>query len=79
MIWNPWREIARLKSYMDAQSNEIGRLTAERDSFRSSFGDVCHEKDVLVDRLELILAEERLTSNATVRRMAKIAREALGK
>ena len=64
MIWNPWKEIKRLREIMN-RNNAMAR-----DDYYT-----------IVDlraSLHEIAAEEKPTSNATVRRMAKIAREALG-
>ena len=99
MIWNPWKEIKRLRGQVDLYVNmsfEEGR----KAMFRQSDIDYLQEKiDVLTgmdranveeihrlldraDKLHIglqdIAAEEKPTSNATVRRMARIARTALG-
>lgn len=79
MIWNPWREIARLNAYLDACKAEIGRLQSEKSLMIREAELVSKGAERWHEAFENIIAEERPTSNATVRRMAKIARVALGK
>lgn len=65
LIWNPWKEINRLRGMIN-QKNMMAR-----DDYYTIVGLHC----VLQD----IAAEEKPTSNATVKRMARMAREALNK
>lgn len=67
MIWNPWKEIKRLRAELNGAVNTIYHL-------ENQLGAECQVK---VSVLKDIIAEEKPTSNATVRRMARIAREAL--
>ena len=70
MIWNPWKEIKLLREELDDAGMSISRL----------LGDVIDQDDeinTLRDAMRAIVAEEKITSNATVKRMARIAREAL--
>jgi hypothetical protein len=101
MIWNPWKEIKRLRDQVDLYVNmafeegrkanylkfeneylqeKIDKLTkldrTNMDGFHASIMD---RADNLLIALQAIIAEERPTSNATVKRMARIARTALGK
>lgn len=72
MIWNPWKEIRRLRDALHFQTE----LT---DMWRSSALSERKAMDGLRNDLLKIVAEEKPTSNATVRRMANMAREALKK
>lgn len=63
MIWNPWKEIKRLREQVDACHVHIKFLRGENNNLFAA----------LID----INSQEKPTSNATVKRMAKIAREAL--
>lgn len=65
MIWNPWKEIKRLREDLANWRKEYGIVYSQWLDHNIALQDV--------------IAEERPTSNATVKRMAKIAREALGK
>jgi len=63
MIWNPWKEIKRLREIMN-RNNAMARDDYYTIAdLRAALGEVA--------------AQENPTSNATVKRMAKIAREAL--
>jgi hypothetical protein len=99
MIWNPWKEIKRLRDQvnfynemaMDAGQKVVflqsdkevlqGRIDAFRaatqirmDAFHASIMD---RNEKLLIGLQAIAAEEKPTSNATVKRICKIAREAM--
>lgn len=77
MIWNPWKEIKRLRVELsmtqDSRNrfydigvkvgNDADRLMAGLRAANKALNDIAHQ--------------EKPTSNATVKRMAKIAREAL--
>lgn len=63
MIWNPWKEIKRLQATMD-RNNKMAR-------------DDYYEIADLRGALQAIADEEKPTSNATVKRICKMAREAL--
>ena len=86
MIWNPWKKIKFLEDcikddmeHLRAQSEEINALKKSRDAYGKTIDR--HEKELvnMSNALLAIIAEERPTSNATVKRMARIARTALGK
>ena len=86
MILNPWRKIKFLEDcikddmeHLRAQSEEINALKEKLSMHgalaRGDYYEIADLNEALLD----IIAEERPTSNATVRRMARIARTALGK
>lgn len=72
MIWNPWREIARLRRRVQISEQSTYRSYLDAVGFMG-------EVERLNSALRTIAAEEKPTSNATVRRMAKMARESLGR
>ena len=101
MIWNPWKEIKRLRDQVDLYVNmafeegrkanylkfeneylqeKIDKLSSvdptSVDAFHASIMD---RNDKLLIGLQAIIAEEKPTSNATVKRICKMAREALAK
>lgn len=63
MIWNPWKEIKRLRETME-KNDAIAR---ENYYTIANLRGALHE----------IAAQQKPTSNATVRRMARMAQEAL--
>ena len=86
MNWNPWKKIKFLEDcikddmeHLKAQSEEINALK-ERLSMHGALarGDYYEIAD-LNEALQAIIAEEKPTSNATVKRICKMAREALAK
>ena len=72
MILNPWKEIERLRE-------ELRVRTDLTDMWRKSAMLEGKVADELRNDLLWIAAEEKPTSNATVKRMARMAREALKK
>jgi hypothetical protein len=72
MILNPWKEIERLRE-------ELRVRTDLTDMWRKSAMLERKVTDELRNDLLRIAAEEKPTSNATVKRMARMAREALKK
>jgi hypothetical protein len=70
MIWNPWKEIKRLRA-------ELQHQTELANMWRTSTLVERKITDGLRNELLKVVAEEKPTSNATVKRMARIAREAL--
>ena len=70
MIWNPWKEIERLRA-------DLQRQTELTDMWRKSTLVERNITDGLRNELLKVVSEEKPTSNATVKRMARIAREAL--
>ncbi len=65
MILNPWKRITELE-------DQIANMLDQMTQYDIEIGG-------LIDALDDISAEEKITSNATVKRMAKIAREAIEK
>lgn len=91
MIWNPWKEIKRLREQVDLY-NEMamneGRkavsLQYDKEVLEGRNDALVrttkrHEQELakMSNGLLAIIAEERPTSNATVKRICKMAREAL--
>lgn len=93
MIWNPWKEIKRLRDQVGAcmavEDNlrrflaHEQRHTAELKKSRDAYGKTIdrHEKELvnMSNTLLAIISEEKPTSNATVKRICKVARGALAK
>ena len=88
MIWNPWKEIKRLRGQVDLY-NEMAMDAGQKVVFLQSDKEVLQGKmdgfhasimdrnDKLLIGLQAIIAEEKPTSNATVKRICKIARKAM--
>lgn len=70
MIWNPWKRITQMQEIITYNEVRIAGMLDMMDRDTASFMDM---RNVLTG----IAAEEKPTSNATVKRMAKMAREAL--
>ncbi len=70
MIWNPWKEIKRLREEIELrirQAHEWAELS-----------DELFERLDAKDRILLaIISEEKPTSNSTVKRIIRMAREAM--
>ena len=79
MIWNPWKEIKRLRGELEERKSKIDALRRYGRDMQEEVYRLLNRADKLNIGLQHVIAEERPTSNATVKRMAKIAREALGK
>ena len=91
MIWNPWKEIARLreearrtavlrqydKDFMDQQRAKIDALHDADKTNTEVIHGLLDRADKLNLALQDVIAQEQPTSNATVKRMAKIARAGL--
>lgn len=91
MIWNPWKEIKRLRGQVDLY-NEMAMEAGQKAIFLQSDKEVLrgrndafvrtlerHEQDLakMNNALIAIAAEEKPTSNATIKRICKMAREAM--
>ena len=72
MIWNPWKEIKWLRGLLDVQHERADNL--QNLSITRAARVIKLENALLA-----IAAEEKPTSNATVKRICKMARETLGK
>jgi hypothetical protein len=70
MNWNPWKEIARLELQVKA-------VIKSEDTTLEILHRALDRADTMHVALRDIIAEEKPTSNATIKRIAKIAREAL--
>ena len=79
MIWNPWKEIRRLREELDGRKTKIDALRRYGRDMQEEVYRLLNRADKLNIGLQDIIAEEKPTSNATVRRMANMAREALKK
>jgi uncharacterized coiled-coil DUF342 family protein len=79
MILNPWKEIRRQRGELEERKNKIDALRRYGRDMQEEVYRLLNRADKLNIGLQDIIAEERPTSNATVKRMAKIAREALKK
>ena len=84
MIWNPWKEIKRLREEVDKLNRDKGNLSAVIQEMNFEIARDVDEIHRLLDRadklniaLQRIIDEEKPTSTATVKRMAAIAREGL--
>jgi hypothetical protein len=69
---NPWREVSELRERLEVQERIIGQQV---DHLRTLITDL----DTAQEALRAIIMEEKPTSNSTVKRMARMAREALKK
>jgi hypothetical protein len=70
MIWNPWKEIKRLELQVKA-------VTKSEDTTLEMLHRALDRADTMHIALQEIIREEKPTSNATVKRIANIARGAL--
>ena len=72
MIWNPWKENKRLREHL---AQQVEQTKGWCDAMMS-----CSDRlDAAEQTLLAIAAEEKPTSNATVKRICKMVRETLGK
>ena len=91
MIWNPWKEIAKLREqlglYVDMafeEGQKVSFLQTNKEVLQGRNDALVrtlerHEDDLaeMSKVLQDIAAQEKPTSNATVKRICKMAREAL--
>jgi hypothetical protein len=79
MNWNPWKEIKRLREELNRVKYHLGLSNMEENNLREIMVHTDQRLHAVRDVLDKIGLEEKPTSNATVKRMAQMAREALGK
>lgn len=79
MIWNPWKEIRRLRAELSMAQRNLHFAMLEDKIIRDDLARIDQRLYAVRDILDKIGLEEKPTSNATVRRMANMAREALKK
>jgi len=82
MIWNPWKEIKRLREEAVKLNRDKDNLSAviqemKRDAERDKNNPLADRFHKFSIALQSIADEEKPTSNAKVRRMVAIARVAL--
>jgi hypothetical protein len=77
MIWNPWKEIAKLREELHMAKYHLRLSNMEENAVRDCWvrsDDRLHAVRDVLDRIGL---EEKTTSNATVKRICQMAREGL--
>ncbi len=79
MIWNPWKEIKRLREELNRVKYHLGLSNMEENNLRDFLVLADQRLYAVRDILDKIAVEEKPTSNSTVKRMARMAREALAK
>lgn len=79
MILNPWKEIRRLRGELNSAQRHLHFAILEEACLREMLQSQDQRISAMRDILDKIGLEEKPTSNATVRRMANLAREALKK
>lgn len=78
MIWNPWRKIKQLREYLETSSNVVENLRHYLLHEQRHIAELKKEIATYEHALRDIADMEKPSSNATVKRMARMAREALG-
>lgn len=76
-----WISGGALTRYRRRQDDAHDMYQEAKENYRSGFGkryEAVIELDKMIAVLYSIVAQEKPTSNATVKRMARMAREALG-
>lgn len=74
MIWNPWKALRiEQEENIALRSEMIRQVSQLYDDLEAVHLDCVK----LEDALRLVIAQEKPTSNSTVKRMANIAREGL--
>jgi len=76
MILNPWKEIERLREELNMVKYHLGLSNMEENTLRDFLVLADQRLQAVRDVLDKIGLEEKPTSNATVKRMAQMAREA---
>lgn len=77
LIWNPWKEIKRLRGELNIAQRHLHIAQLEEKTLRDFWAKSDQRLYAVRDILDKIGLEEKPTSNATVKRMARMAREAL--
>jgi adenylosuccinate lyase len=77
MIWNPWKEIKRLRNKLDVEARWFEASERHNTDLREEVHRLMDRSNKLNIALQNIIAEEKPTSNATVKRIVRIAREGL--
>lgn len=76
MIWNPWKALRIEQEQNIAARHELIRQVSQLYDDLEAVHLDCVK---LEDALRLVIDQEKPTSNSTVKRMARIAREAIAK
>jgi hypothetical protein len=79
MIWNPWKEIRRLRKKLDVEAGWFYASERHNTDLQGEVRRLMDRSNKLNTALQDIVAEEKPTSNATVKRIVRIAREGLRK
>jgi len=77
MIWNPWKEIKRLRNKLDVEASWFYASESHNTDLQREVRRLMDRSNKLNIALQNIIAEEKPTSNATVKRIVRIAREGL--
>lgn len=77
MILNPWKEIERLREELSIAQRQLHFAMIEDRAIREDWARVDQRFYAVRDILDKIALEEKPTSNATVKRMARLAQEGL--
>lgn len=77
MIWNPWKEIKRLREELNVAKYYIRMATAEETSLRELWSMADQRLSAVRNVLDQIGLEEARTSTAAVKRICNMAREGL--
>jgi tRNA(His) 5'-end guanylyltransferase len=77
MIWNPWREIRKLRGQVKIFS-DMALLECDKARYLKSHTDILDRRDIKrIKALQRIVDHEKPNSSAVVKHMAAIAREVL--
>jgi hypothetical protein len=77
MIWNPWKEIKRLREELHMVKYHLDLATMEENTVRECWVQTDQRLHAVRDVLDKIGLEEKTTSNATVKRICRMAHEGL--
>lgn len=79
MIWNPWKEIKRLREKLNMVEYHLGLSNMEENNLRDTLVQVDHRLKAAQQTLRAIAAMETPRCSNVVRKITRMAREALGK